>query len=376
MKNRHIILRINKKKKPLSLLMGIFLMVFFIIGCSDNITPQQTTNTPEEQKGIDLMKKEDFISLKPLLLNKESELITSLKLDTINIQLPNLSEKIKKNCQGYKLTVFYEDTLKGAFDSETRINESNVLPFEVRLTKSGKYFLRLTCSFYNSKIELEQYTLTDIPVFVNRNLKEESIIHTYWDKTQSDLESIRGIGFDEKKQYKLIFSNDYISKSFEKILMYKNENELRLTSVMDIEPNAYTISLVESNNLIGFQEAVVGENYQQFGVGFFSWWDSETQKMTTSQLSKVRLGRGEYIITSNYGVDQEYLRFKNIVNNKEYVINTEKIVSPTPSLNNYKYIFPDTFEEGKYELVKEKIVNSTVGWKKSFRYSRIIEFVK
>jgi hypothetical protein len=381
MKNRPHSSRLHVKNQPVSTLISIFFISLFTISCSDNITPQtiiSQSSKPEEQIVIDVMKKEDFISVKPILLNKQSEFITSLKLDTVNIQLLNLSEKIKKDCQGYKLTVFYEDTLQTAFDSETKINENNILPFEMKFIKSGKYFLRLTCFFYNSKIEIEKYTFADIPIFITKNEKEESHIQVFWQKGDIYRNVVWGVGFDEKKKYRLIFSNDFISKSFEIPLTYVAENELTVGSIEKIDPNEYTISLVENNNLIGFQEAILRDDYSQSGVIPFGWWDSKTQKMTSNQVSKIKLGKGEFISSSYYGVDQEYLKLRNIVTNREFVIKTEKIESPTSYLNSYKYVFPDTLEEGKYELVKMNLFNNNgiAEWKSSFPYSRIIEISK
>ena len=376
MKNILYSSQLHVKNKPVSILISIFFTSLFTISCSDNITPQ--TIITEEQK-VNAIKKEDFISVKPLLLNKKSELITSLKIDTVNIQLPNFKEKIKNYYTNFRLTVFYQDTLKEAFDSETKINDNSILPFEMRFIKSGRYFFRLTCFFYNYKGELEKYTFADIPVFINKNEKEESSIPVFWQKGDIYRNVVWGIGFDEKKKYKLIFSNDFISKPFEVPLTYVAENELLVSSIEKIDPNQYTVSLIERSNLIGFQEAILRDDFSQFGAGLLRWWDSEIQELTTRQLSKIKLSKGEYISDGSIlGANQERLKLKNTVTNKIYIIEPECTMTSPPSYYTYKYVFPDVLEEGRYELLKEKIFynNNVVDWKPSFPYSRIINFVK
>ena len=310
--------------------------------------------------------------LKIELLTKEISIVAS-GVNKIQLKLLNMGTLLLPESGGSR---FYVD-LKASYDNNNaRISfdnaryEDNKITFEFYKAKTGKVSLKLSTF---TPIIRESVTFN---ATINRG--NEIFINYFSELLKDNQNKIEGINFNEKKQYKVRLESDFITPSLEFPLEFISENELRLSLPNSIENTGYNLLFFEDNILFNSFETIVkpsvGSDLTVFPSFFMMVNDYQNflEKSVITSTENFKFSRSEpfYTYRRNYGLFNADLKLINTITRKEYNFVGEHIYCCDGGFSFRKFILPDTFPLGDYEVygvIKEVA---------SARYSQKIEVVK
>ena len=310
--------------------------------------------------------------LKVELLTKEIAIVAS-GVNKIQFKLLNMGTLLLPESGGSR---FYVD-LKASYDSNNaRISfdnaryEDNKVTFEFYKAKTGKVSLKLSTF---TPIIRESVALK---ATINRG--NEIFINYFSGLLKGNQNKIEGVNFNEQKQYKVRLESDFITPSPEFPLEFINENELRLSLPNSIENTGYNLLFFEDNILFNSFETIVKPSMDSDLTVFPSFfmkvndYQNFLEKSVITSTKNFKFSKSEpfYTYRRNYGLFNADLKLVNVTTKKEYNFVGEHIYCCDGAFSFRKFILPDTFPLGDYEVygvIKEVT---------SARYSQKIEVVK